>query len=39
MSCKPCAERRKKLAEALKQARLLEAAKQAAIGVKEIIKK
>lgn len=38
MTCRPCAERRRKLLEALKQANAKEAIKQATEGVKEIVK-
>ena len=37
MTCTPCEERRRKMLEALLDARIAEAVKQAAIGVREII--
>ena len=37
MTCTPCEERRRKLLDALLEARIADAVKQAAIGVKEII--
>ena len=37
MTCTPCEERRRKVLDALLEARIAEAVKQAAIGVKEII--
>lgn len=37
MTCTPCEERRRKLLDALLEARIAEAVKQAAVGVVEII--
>ena len=39
MTCTPCEERRRKLLDALLEARIAEAVKQAAIGVKEMVTK
>ena len=37
MTCTPCEERRRKMLDALLDARIAEAVKQAAIGVKEMV--
>jgi len=39
MTCTPCDERRRKLLDALLDARIAEAVKQAAIGIKEMVTK
>ena len=39
MTCTPCDERRRKLLDALLDARIAEAVKQAAIGLKEMVTK
>ena len=39
MTCAPCEERRRKLLDALLDARIAEAVKQAAIGIKEMVTK
>ena len=39
MTCTPCEERRRKLLDALLDARIAEAVKQAALGVREMVDK
>lgn len=39
MTCTPCDERRRKMLDALLAARIAEAVKQAAIGIKEMVTK